>query len=216
MTIPKKFASGTGIRFEQPRAGLAKRHADRWVSMMARNSPWRLRRIGRDDLDRLKQRQARLDARTITSTHPAARERRPFSRRFLRELKTHRGRPKPAANARRPRPAVRPPNSFAIAKHMTARMPETTPMNFWLDQSRPAWVRRLLSGNLLSFWCAPQAPQRSFDLLARERWFLSTDGAAAGSGLAIEARRCSPSSPRTTGIDKNPCQPPMAVAREKG
>ena len=64
-------------------------------------------------------------------------------------------------------------------------------MNFWVVQSRPAWVRRVLSGTLLSFW---RRASSSFSdpstCSRRERWFLST-WRAAGSGLATDARRFS-------------------------
>ena len=64
-------------------------------------------------------------------------------------------------------------------------------MNFCVDQSRPACVRRTLSAMLFSFW---RRASRSFSdpstCSRRERWFLSA-WRAAGSGFATEARRFS-------------------------
>ena len=64
-------------------------------------------------------------------------------------------------------------------------------MNFCVDQSRPACVRRLLSGTLLSFW---RRVSRSFSDVStcsrRERWVLSA-WRATGSDFATDARRLS-------------------------
>ncbi len=89
--------------------------------------------------------------RTITSTASGSALRKFFSRRFLRKLSAQRGKPKPPANASPAAASSPPPNSIAIAKPATAITTETI-MNFWVDQFRPAWVRRLLSGSLLSFF----------------------------------------------------------------
>ena len=64
-------------------------------------------------------------------------------------------------------------------------------MNFWVDQSSPACVRRVLSAILVSFW---RRASRSFSepstCSRRERWFLSTFR-ATGSDFATDARRFS-------------------------
>ena len=78
-------------------------------------------------------------------------------------------------------------------------MPDTI-MNFCVDQARPAWVRRRLSGSFFSFW---RRASISFNdpstCSRRERWLLST-WRAAGSDLAIEARRCAARlSPESSG-----------------
>ena len=80
--------------------------------------------------------------------------------------------------------------SITAVNATSPRMTEIM-MNFWGVQSRPAWVRRTLSGTLFSFW---RRASSSFSdpstCSRRERWFLSTLR-ATGSGLATEARRLS-------------------------
>ena len=63
MTMPKKFASGSGMRSIELGAGLADRHADRLrLDDRAELAAHRLRRFAGDDLEAVEQRQARLDA----------------------------------------------------------------------------------------------------------------------------------------------------------
>ena len=95
-------------------------------------------------------------------------------------------------------------------------LPETI-MNFWVDQSRPAWVRRVLSGTFFSFW---RRASSSFSdpstCSRRERWLLST-WRAAGSGFATDARRAfGLLLSRQQGIEKDPCQAADGGGGEKG
>ena len=63
ITMPKKFASGSGIRSYSRAQASPSGMPIAWVSMIALNSlRQRLRCVGGDHLDRIEQRQAGLDA----------------------------------------------------------------------------------------------------------------------------------------------------------
>src|SRR5712692_279926 len=130
ITIPKKFASGTGIRSNRRAHASPSGMPIAWVSMMARNSllSGSGASVATTLMDSNSGRPA-LIPRTITPTASGSARRKAFSRRALRKLKPQRGRPKPPANAM-PTAAINPPPPRKVpAKNMTARTPEMV-MNF--------------------------------------------------------------------------------------
>src|SRR6266513_912394 len=144
ITMPKKFASGTGIRSNRRAQASPSGMPIAWVSMMARNSP--LSGSGASAATTLIESNSGRPAlmpRTITSTASGSALRKACSRRFLKKPRAQRGRPKPAAKARPVAPSNPPPPSIAATKISAASTAETT-VNFWVDQLRPACVRRTL------------------------------------------------------------------------
>src|SRR5579863_8566808 len=214
ITMPKKFASGTGMRSNRRPQASPSGMPMAWVSMMAKNSL--LRGSGESVATTLRDSNSGRPAlmpRTITSTASGSDRRKAFSRRFLRKLSIQRGRPKPAANAMPTAPSGPPPASIAMKKAAAARMPETI-MNFRGAQSRPACVRRADSVTFLSF---SRRASSSFNdpstCSRRVRWSFCVWRAATGSAFATDARR--PSAffcPESSGYRKTQAMPPMAAA----
>ena len=172
--------------------------------------------VGGDDLDRFEQRQAGLDAANDDVDGVRQRLEKVLFAAFLEKAQPQRGRPKPAANASPMAASSPPPNSIAPAKTAAPRTPETI-MNFWVDQSRPACVRRTAERHLLFLLPARlEILQRAFDLfaaralalvgLARGR-FRFRDRCAAMLGLFLA---------RQQGIEEHPCQAADGGGGEKG
>ena len=108
ITIPKKFASGTGMRSNNREQASPSGMPIACVSMIARNSLFN--GSGKSVATTLSDSNSGKPAlmpRTITSTASGRARRNSSLRRFLRNPRSQRGTPKPAANAR-PTAAIGP------------------------------------------------------------------------------------------------------------
>ena len=178
----------------------------------------RLRRVGRDDLDRFEQRQTRLDAadddvdgvrqRLRGTSSRAASSESPGSSaagRSCGKAKAGRARQAATAHERRPRRQQRQARRKSI-------------QNFCLVQPRPACVIRVPSGTPGSL--ARRASTSFSDpstCSRRVRWFLASARRTAGSGFATDARRASRL--LLSGqhrIDEYPCHAADRGSGEKG
>ncbi len=188
--MPKKFASGNGIRSYSRAQASPSGMPMVWVSMMALNSLF----SGSGEsaattlIDSNSGRPA-LMPRTMTSTASGSAFRNAFSRRFLRKPRTQRGRPRPVPKAITAAPSRLPPITKASTNPTAPEMPDAI-QNFWgVQDPKPAWARRVVSGTDFSFL---RRASSSFSdpstCSRRERWLFSTWRAGA-SERAIEARR---------------------------
>ena len=217
MTIPKKFASGTGIRSNRRAQASPSGMPIAWVSMMARNSLLqRLRRIGGDDLDRFEQRQARLDAandhvdgvrqRLEKVLFPALLE---IAQAPARQAEAGgegeaRGGKQSAPDQHRHRKADGREN--AGNDHEFLGRPVQPGLREAAAQRDPAF---LLAARL-------EILQRPFDLFAARALVLV---GAAGGRFRLRDRRAAALGlplPRQQGIDKDPCHAADGGGGEKG
>ena len=137
MTMPKKFASATGMRsYSLTQASPSGRPND-WVSTMARNS---LQTGSGESLAMTLMQSSSgspaLMPRTMTSTASGKCLRNFASRRFLRNLRSQRGNPKAPAKPSAAAPSSPASRPSAISEPERAQIPLMT-RNFCFDQLEP-------------------------------------------------------------------------------
>ena len=132
-------------------AGVAKRHADRlgFDDRVEFAAEW-FGRFGGDYLDRFEQRQARLDAADDYVDRIRQRLQKSLLAALLQKAQAPPGETQATAEAKTKSPKKLRPANIPIAKKTRPRTADTM-KNFCIDQSRPAWVMRLLSVTLFAF-----------------------------------------------------------------